>query len=113
MVFVIKYDYESYEISLNIGNFGFIQTCNSRPCQFDVVYLQEDQEPWQVGYVRLRGGRLRCDFPDVGGETIYCYNYGDDKYRGDFIDETDRMYHLNLIAYAIKKKLDAISYGYS
>lgn len=107
------YDYQGYTIDYTIGDFGFVGTCGSKPEQYDVVYLQKDQPPWQVGYVRLRGGRLLCSFPDVGGQVIYYYDYADDKYRGDFIDESDRMYHLGLIAYVLKKKLDTVSYGYS
>lgn len=112
------YDYKGYEPGFTIQNLEFVGTCASHPEQYDVLYCQDDaatqtSHAYQVGYVRLRGGRLRCTFPDVGGETLYYYDYNDDKYRGEFIDEADRMYHLNLIAYAIKQKLDAISYGYS
>ena len=107
------YDYQGYTIDYTIGDFGFVGTCGSHPCQYDVVYLQKDQPPWQVGYVRLRGGKLKAYFPDVGGHMVYYYDYDDCKFRGDFIDEEDRIDHLELIAVVLQKKLDAISYGYS
>lgn len=109
---MIPYDYQGYEVNYTIQGLGFVGTCGSFPEQYDVVYFSEGK-PYQVGYVRLRGGRLYCTFPDVLSETIYYYDYNDDKYRGEFIDEVDRSYHLNLIAYAIHRKLESLSYGYS
>ena len=41
-------------------------TCFACPEQYD-VYLDGKQ----VGYLRLRNGIFRCDYPDCGGETIY------------------------------------------
>lgn len=41
-------------------------TCWACPEQYD-VYLDDKQ----VGYLRLRHGYFRCDYPDCGGETLY------------------------------------------
>lgn len=42
-------------------------TCCACPEQYDVF----DKDGKQVGYLRLRNGYFRADFPDCGGETVY------------------------------------------
>jgi len=59
--------------------FRLEKTCWACPEQYD-VYIGEEQ----VGYLRLRHGHFRCDYPDCGGETLYdAYTEGD----GMFEDE--------------------------
>lgn len=87
---------------LTIKNLNFIKTCDCCPEQYDV--LNQDDE--QVGYVRLRYGFLRCDYPNVGGETIYTYDFEDD-YLGQFPD-ADREKHLNIIADKIIEKINMV-----
>lgn len=41
-------------------------TCGAYPEQYDVFIGHR-----QVGYLRLRGGRFRADYPDVMEETVY------------------------------------------
>lgn len=91
----------------------FIGTCGACPEQYDVVYKSADDILYQVGYVRLRYGKLSCAFTDVGGEIIYRHEYDDDPFLGTFLDEEDRVLHLNNIALKIKQKLEDISHGYS
>jgi hypothetical protein len=45
----------------------FVQTCPACPEQYDAV----DETGQQVGYLRLRHGRFRVDYPHNGGTTIY------------------------------------------
>lgn len=42
-------------------------TCFACPEQYDVY----DPEDNQVGYIRLRHGRLRVHYPDYGGKIVY------------------------------------------
>jgi hypothetical protein len=48
---------------------GLRLVCTSVACpeQYEVF----DSSGRQVGYLRLRHGRFRADFPDCGGETVY------------------------------------------
>jgi len=84
--------------------FEFIGTCVACPEQYD-VYL----EGRQVGYVRLRWASLSCVYPDVGGENIYNFSwYGDssnDGYKGEFANDDERKYHLELIAKALYNRI--------
>ncbi|WP_276122658.1 hypothetical protein [Pararhizobium qamdonense] len=43
-----------------------VQTCGACPEQYDAF---RDGEP--VGYLRLRHGYFRVDYPECGGETIF------------------------------------------
>lgn len=80
-------------------NFEFIETCGACPEQYDVFL-----EGKQVGYVRLRWGRLRCDYPDVGGETIYSY-YWEDAWLGEFPNDEEREFHLEKIAFYLYNRI--------
>lgn len=74
-----------------------VETCFACPQQFD-AYLGDKQ----VGYLRLRHGTFRVDYPDCGGETIYtAYPDGD----GIFMDYEQEFY-LNKALEAIKLKID-------
>lgn len=86
-------------IRINTHNFEFHETCGACPEQYD-VYLEGDQ----VGYVRLRWGTLRCDYPDVGGEMIYEHDF-DEAYAGCFYSDDQRDYHLDLIAKALYNRI--------
>ena len=75
------------------------QTCGACPEQYD-AYLGAKQ----VGYLRLRHGYFRVDFPDCGGETIYeAYTIGD----GAF-DPSEREFHLELAKDAIATRLGGV-----
>ena len=83
-----------------IKGLKFVKTCDACPEQYDVT----DSIGRQVGYVSLRYGGLRCDYPDVGGETIY-YADLDDEWLGEFINEKERKLHLNEIADKLLEKI--------
>ena len=85
---------------MNIKGLRFIETCSACPEQYDVDY-----DGKQVGYIRLRYGRLTVEYPDVGGEVIYEASIGDD-WTGNFESEEQRQYHLNSIADTILEKLE-------
>lgn len=74
-------------------------TCGACPEQYDAFLDGE-----QVGYLRLRHGWFRVDFPDCGGETIYQASpIGD----GIFMDEERERYLLKAkeaIAAALKAR---------
>lgn len=74
-----------------INNLDFRLTSGACPEQYDVFNGDK-----QVGYVRLRGGWLRCDIPDCGGDTIFeAYPNGAD---GMFKSDEQRDYYLKKIA---------------
>ena len=88
--------FEQNEPDYVFYNIEFVGTCGSYPEQYDCVYNHKGTR-YQVGYVRLWGGRLRCYFPDVGGELIYAEDF-DERHMGDFYDEDSRVHYLELIA---------------
>jgi hypothetical protein len=81
-------------------NFEFISTCYACPEQYDVFL-----EGKIVGYVRLRWGMLRCNYPDVGGEEVYKHVFDED-YLGCFNSDEDRNFHLEMIAQTLYNKLN-------
>jgi hypothetical protein len=51
-----------------INGYRLFCTCHACPEQYDVF---DDKTQKQVGYLRLRHGHFRADFPNCGGETVY------------------------------------------
>lgn len=82
-----------------IEGLNFKKTCSACPEQYDVFEGEK-----QVGYVRLRHGYLRCDYPDCGDDTIFDESF-DDGWKGEFEDDNERNKYLILIAKAIKEKM--------
>jgi hypothetical protein len=78
----------------------FVMTCIACPEQYDVF----DHTGKKAGYVRLRHGELRCDYPECGGETIYEADPAGD---GCFDTDEERDHHLQKIARCIKEKMKA------
>ncbi|WP_024516809.1 hypothetical protein [Bradyrhizobium sp. Tv2a-2] len=73
-----------------------VLTCSACPEQYD-AFLNGAQ----VGYLRLRHGAFRVDFPDHNGETIY-----EASPQGDgCFDEDERDYYLRFAVDAILKRL--------
>lgn len=72
-------------------------TCDGCPEQYDAFL-----DGKQVGYLRLRHGWFRVDFPDCGGETIY--ESGDMRGDGSFYED-EREYFLNEAKIAIAKRM--------
>ncbi len=86
----------------------FELTCQACPEQYDVYHTFSTPAgpiEQQVAYVRLRYGKLRAYYPDVGGELIYEYIFEDEKYLGIFPDELSRAHHLTKIEEAIYARL--------
>jgi hypothetical protein len=78
---------------------GLKLVCTSLACpeQYEVFDLSGKQ----VGYLRLRHGRFRADFPECGGETVYeSFTKGD----GTF-SEDEREDELGKAVAAIRSKI--------
>jgi hypothetical protein len=74
-----------------------IKTCIACPEQYEAY----DEQWSQVGFLRLRNGRFRVEFPDYGGEVIY-----EAQPEGDGIfDPDERAYYLAMATQAIERKL--------
>lgn len=72
-----------------------VLTCYACPEQYDAFIGTE-----QVGYLRLRHGSFRVDYPDCGGETIY-----EGSPNGDGIfDDDERDHFLKCAVDAILKR---------
>lgn len=102
--------YENGGFELNpadyiIEGLEFVGTCGSYPEQYDVVMTCESNR-YQVGYVRLRGGRFAVSFPDAGWDNIIYEYHFDNKFKGSFENETERLAFLNIAASEINKKLN-------
>ena len=87
--------FETYKVN----DFVFNLTCSGCPEQYDVF----DSNGNQVGYVRLRWGYLRVDYPHHGGEVIYDYEFSDG-WKGSFTEE-EREHYLKEIAEAISNRI--------
>lgn len=81
-----------------IDDLQLICTCGACPEQYDVF----DSKGHQVGYLRLRHGHFRADYPDCGGETVYESNTIGD---GVFDDDERQVELKNAIA-AIRKQME-------
>lgn len=83
--------------------FDLVRTCCACPEQYD-VFLGERQ----VGYLRLRHGYFRVDFPECGGKTIYSYNAKGD---GIFDNEEERYEQLVKACDAIRREMVIEAFG--
>ena len=79
-------------------SFRLDQTCGACPEQYDVF----DENDEIVGYLRLRHGGFRADYPGCGGETVYSASVEGD---GCFMDH-ERGYHLSRALEAIRRALE-------
>ena len=71
-------------------------TCEGCPEQYDAFL-----DGKKVGYLRLRHGYFRVDYPDCGMETIYeAYPKGD-----GIFDDSERDFYLSKAKDAIVRKL--------
>lgn len=92
-------DYDDFEEeNLQIGPFLFKMTCIAFPEQYDVLYKGEP-----CAYVRLRHGKLRCDVPNCGGETVCSVHF--DNEIGAFPGLKEKMFYLEKIAAVLMTKL--------
>lgn len=82
---------------LVINGYKLEQTSSACPEQYDVY----DAEDNYVGYLRLRHGHFRADYPCCGGEIVY-----ESHPKGDGVFNVDeRMGELEKAVSAINKKI--------
>lgn len=87
---------ELLKITKNRSKIKLVQTCAACPEQYDAFL-----DGKQVGYLRLRHGTFRVDYPNCGDETIYsALPKGDGMFEDD-----EREYYLYEALRAIKKRL--------
>lgn len=80
-------------IQQSIDGFDLVRTCGACPEQYDVY-----KDGKQVGYLRLRHGVFRADYPQCGGRTVYTAEP-----KGDGIFEPEeRDFYLSNAIHAIK-----------
>jgi len=77
----------------HFGDYDFICTASACPEQYDVVNKTTDK---QCGYIRLRHGELRCDYPDCRSENIFYHRFMDDPDKGQFNDDAERAVYLQM-----------------
>lgn len=87
------------EDELQIYGLTFKMTCMACPEQYDVFHAGK-----LVGYVRLRHGAIRANYPNIKGEVIYNTEYGG-LHTGSFLSVVDRRFHLVNIASEINRAL--------
>ena len=88
-----EYGDPSFSIMVGLVQTDWFLTCMACPEQYDVFIGDK-----QVGYVRLRGGALRAAYPDVYGEYEFNHHFLGDVWKGEFDDEDERKFHLDLVA---------------
>lgn len=86
--------YRLRDADIIIAGYRLICTCGACPEQYDVF---DDNNGKKVGYLRLRHGYFRADYPDCGGETVY---EADTKGDGIF-DDDERTPHLSAAVAAL------------
>ena len=80
--------------------FYFLNTCYASPEQYDVYRANGEL----CGYVRLRWGTLRADYPNIEGDSIYTKSFNDG-FKGMFETDEERNHYLTEIALAYQHKI--------
>ena len=80
--------------------FYFLNTCYACPEQYDVYRSNGEL----CGYVRLRWGTLRADYPNVEGDSIYTHKFEDD-FKGCFDSDEERNKYIQEIAIEYQKTI--------
>ena len=60
--------YQPDDTDIIIDGCRLICTCSACPEQYDVF---DDDTGVKIGYLRLRHGYFRADYPDCGDDTVY------------------------------------------
>jgi hypothetical protein len=89
-------EYTASSQDIIIEGHRLICTCGACPEQYEVFH---DQSRQHIGYLRLRHGHFRADYPDCGGESVYT---ADTKGDGIF-DDDERMEHLTNAVRALSR----------
>lgn len=92
-----EHEYTASGQDIIIEGHRLICTCAACPEQYEVFHNQSRQH---IGYLRLRHGHFRADYPDVGGEAVY---EADTKGDGCF-DDDERMEHLTNAVRALSRR---------
>lgn len=71
--------FNDFKNAINVGGCYLIKTCSACPEQYDVY-----KGKMKIGYLRLRHGEFRADYPDCGEETVY---HAEPKGDGSFEDD--------------------------
>ena len=91
-------DYGPRDHDVIIDGCRLIQTCCACPEQYDVF---NDATGQQIGYLRLRHGHFRADYPDCGGDTVY-----ESRPRGDgFFEDDERQEELTKAVKALLHRI--------
>ena len=85
---------------IHVDGLAFVCIGTACPEQYDVYHEESDD---LCGYVKVRGGWLRCWYPDAGDDLIYEQQLED--LQGAFYKHEERMLHLTAIANAINQKI--------
>jgi hypothetical protein len=88
----------SWPDGCEIEGLRLVCTCPACPEQYDVF----DSAEKQVGYLRLRHGTFRADYPGCGGETVYQVSTKGD---GVFSDD-ERQQELTNAVKALKQRIE-------
>ena len=90
------------EIATLVREMNLVQTCGACPEQYD-VFLNDEQ----VGYLRLRHGYFRADYPYCGGVTVYEASPDGDGIFADY----ERDNYINAALEAIAGHISALHKG--
>lgn len=83
---------------LTINDVELIKTCHACPEQYDAFFQGK-----RIGYLRLRHGEFRVDYPDCGDETIY---YSQEMLGDGKFEDSEREHFLLKAKEAIVKKFN-------
>jgi len=79
-----------------------VQTCYASPEQYD-IFITENGERKQIGYLRLRWGHFYAEYPSVGGEMVFEHQFSDG-FKGRFDNDVERKMYMNMALDALYKK---------
>lgn len=86
------------EMLLTTDEVELIKTCDESPEQYIAVFQGQ-----QIGYLRLRHGEFRVDYPDCGDETIF---YTQEPQGDGCFEDDEREHFLMKAKEAIVKKFN-------
>ena len=84
-------------MDFDLNQIELVMTCAACPEQYDAFYKGK-----QVGYLRLRHGEFRVDFPTCGDETIF---YSEEMQGDGMFEDDEREHFLTEAKKAIVEKL--------
>ena len=99
------HDTISFDKCKEVGGLQFYITCEASPEQYDVYEPTPGGDYRQVGYVRLRYGRLTVDCPECerdSDQVLRAYFDIDKEHSGSFSTDSSRAFWLALAAERIK-----------